>query len=236
MRRLLKQIQDLQDQVNSLDEKEFHHPDTASSSGVSHLPSQPVVVPSSREVLGRDSGLPSMTRNTTGNSGNVFETLPARERSSSAIFKNSGTPISSYCGVQLEKTEKRMGQVREVVREPQNSPKAVPRFQRGAGVFVHTRGPCSHGDVIDYPRFPVSEMHLGKFPDCMEFQSWNVQFKTNLKVSFAQKHVHFRQRVRVHFRRAACSKKTTDSAVGGRLLTGSTSIFVQPEHMKRYRG
>ena len=230
MRRLLKQIQDLQDQVNSLDEKEFHHPDTASSSGVSHLPSQPVVVPSSREVLGRDSGLPSMTRNTTGNSGNVFETLPARERSSSAIFKNSGTPISSYCGVQLEKTEKRMGQVREVVREPQNSPKAVPRFQRGAGVFVHTRGPCSHGDVIDYPRFPVSEMHLGKFPDCMEFQSWNVQFKTVV----CSKTCAFPTKSKSG--RAACSKKTTDSAVGGRLLTGSTSIFVQPEHMKRYRG
>ena len=70
--RLLKQIQELQDQVNSLAEaKEFHDPDTASSSGASHVPSQPVVFPSSREMLGRDSGLPTMTLDTTGNSGNI---------------------------------------------------------------------------------------------------------------------------------------------------------------------
>ena len=73
--RLLEQLQELQDQVNSLKEaKEFHDPDTASSSGASHVPTQPLVIPSSREVLGRDSGLPTASRDTMGNSGNYLET------------------------------------------------------------------------------------------------------------------------------------------------------------------
>ena len=55
---LLKQIRELQEKVNSLtDAKEFRDPDTASCSGVSHVPSQPVVIPKSREVPSRDSGL-----------------------------------------------------------------------------------------------------------------------------------------------------------------------------------
>ena len=33
---------------------------------------------------------------------------------------------------------------------------------------------------MDSTRFPVSEMHLGKFPDSMEFQSWKVNFKTEV--------------------------------------------------------
>ena len=46
---LMVQIQDLQDKVNSLNEaKEFCDPETASSSGLSHLPSQPMKIPSPR--------------------------------------------------------------------------------------------------------------------------------------------------------------------------------------------
>ena len=36
----------------------------------------------------------------------------------------------------------------------------------------------SHGGAMDYPRFLFSEMHLGKFPDPMKFQSWKNNFKT----------------------------------------------------------
>ena len=34
---------------------------------------------------------------------------------------------------------------------------------------------------MDYPRFPISELHLGKLPDSMEFQSWKVNFKTEVR-------------------------------------------------------
>ena len=44
---LLAQVQDLQDKVNSSnDARGFYDPETASSSGVSHVPSQPLSIPS----------------------------------------------------------------------------------------------------------------------------------------------------------------------------------------------
>ena len=96
---LLTQFQDLQNTVNSLsDAREcFYDPATARSSGASHVPSQPLIIPSPREVrsrdsgwprdtrfvmgtsverkqmLSRDSGLPHDTRNVMSTSGNVFE-------------------------------------------------------------------------------------------------------------------------------------------------------------------
>ena len=33
---------------------------------------------------------------------------------------------------------------------------------------------------MEYPRFPISELHLEKFPDSMEFESWKVNFKTEV--------------------------------------------------------
>ena len=44
-------------------------------------------------------------------------------------------------------------------------------------MYDHSGGTCTHSGMIDYPRFPISEMHLGKFPDAMEFQSWKVNFR-----------------------------------------------------------
>ena len=54
----------------------------------------------------------------------------------------------------------------------------MPRFHKGAGVFDHIGGIGSPGGAMDYPRFLFSEMHLGKFPDPMKFQSWKNNFKT----------------------------------------------------------
>ena len=77
---LLTQIHDSQNKVNSLsDAREFYDPETALSSGASCVPSQPLIIPSLRETGSRDSGVPRGTRNITGTSGNVFESLPARE-------------------------------------------------------------------------------------------------------------------------------------------------------------
>ena len=55
----------------------FCDPETANSSGVSHVPSQPMSILSPRGMISRDSGLPHHTRNSLGASGHVFEGLPA---------------------------------------------------------------------------------------------------------------------------------------------------------------
>ena len=111
---LLTQIQDLQNKVNSLnDAREFYDPETASSSGATHVPSPSLNVPSPRGMHSRDSGLPLDTRNSMGTSGNVFESLLAREGPSSAFFEKSKNLASSSCGsgsgntVELKKVVRR---------------------------------------------------------------------------------------------------------------------------------
>ena len=44
----------------------------------------------------------------------------------------------------------------------------------------HTGGAYSHSGMMDYPRIPIAELNLGKFPDSMEFQSWKVNFGTEV--------------------------------------------------------
>ena len=64
---LLTQIQDWQNKVNSLrDARDFYDPETASSSGASHVPSQPLNIPSPTGKLSRDSGLILDTQNSMG--------------------------------------------------------------------------------------------------------------------------------------------------------------------------
>ena len=90
---LLTQVQALQNEVSSLsDAREFLRSEAASSSGASHVPSEPI--PSPRSMPCRDSGLAHDTRTIKGNSGNVFERVPAREGptslSSLGTFKEFG--------------------------------------------------------------------------------------------------------------------------------------------------
>ena len=82
-------------------------------------------------MLGRDSGLPTSARSTAGTSGYVPEGTEAPEGSSSAIFRNSKTPISPYSVIQLEGTEKALGQVKEVMGGPQDSSGGNPESQPG---------------------------------------------------------------------------------------------------------
>ena len=98
MSQLLTQIQDLQNKGNSLsDAREFYDPETARSSGASHVPGKPLTIPSPRTMPSRDSGLPHDTRNAMGASGNVFESLLARDGPSSALFENSRNSRRTRC-------------------------------------------------------------------------------------------------------------------------------------------
>ena len=64
---------------------------------------------------------------------------------------------------------------------------------RAAGVetlnpLYHT-GKFSQNGVMEYPRLPISEMHLGKFPEPLEFQSWKFNFKTEKSAESAFLHI-----------------------------------------------
>ena len=53
-------------------------------------------------------------------------------------------------------------------------------YQPTLNPLYHTEGTCFYNGMMDYTRFPISEMHLGIFIDPMEFQSWKVNFKTEV--------------------------------------------------------
>ena len=77
--------------------KDFYAPETASSSGGSHVPSEPLSIPSLREKIRRDSCLQPYTRNSSTTSGNVFESLHGQGGPFSAL-ENSKKLASSSCG------------------------------------------------------------------------------------------------------------------------------------------
>ena len=79
------QIQELQDKVNSLnDTGKFYDSETASSSGLSHVPLQPLSIPSPRGMVSRDSCLIHGTH--FGLSRNFLEDLLAPESTSSSFL------------------------------------------------------------------------------------------------------------------------------------------------------
>ena len=96
----------------------------------------------------------------------------------------------------LDQTGNFMEKEKEVSQEPMTTI-PIPCFQRRArcggheggnyhtlvtGVQNHTSefGTCSQNGMINYPGYQIPEMHLGKFPDPTEFQSWKVNFRTEV--------------------------------------------------------
>ena len=56
----------------------------------------------------------------------------------------------------------------------------LPHFQSRDGMLNRIGGIYPHNGIMDYPRNPNTEVHLGKFLDSMEFQSWKVNFRTEV--------------------------------------------------------
>ena len=133
-----------------------------------HVPSQPSRIPSPRGVLGRDSGLPYYTRSSMGTSRNAFENLPAQERIS-----------PSLPGIAMRQGEGPR-------REPQSLTIPTPRFTRNHDTWnrMHrTGGTYSPSCMMEAPKFAISELHFGKFPNPDDSQRWRVNFKTEVCVS-----------------------------------------------------
>ena len=71
---LTSQIQELQEGLNYVnDSREFHDVGSICSEKLSHVPSQPAVVPSPRAMFSRDQSLRLDTRNLLGKSVLVFD-------------------------------------------------------------------------------------------------------------------------------------------------------------------
>ena len=70
---LTAQLQEMQDQMNSMnDSGEFHDAESYFGARLSHVSSQPAIIPSSRSMLSRDKRLPLNTWSSSGLQENVF--------------------------------------------------------------------------------------------------------------------------------------------------------------------
>ena len=102
---------------------------------------------------------------------------PAHGGLSSTIFNNSKNSASSCQELRPDITGTTRRRESEMNKKSQNTSIPSLHFQSRCGMLSHTGGTYSHSGMMDYPRIPLSEWNLGKFPDSMEFQSWKV--KTN---------------------------------------------------------
>ena len=72
--------------------------------------------------------------------------------------------------------------------------------------------------MIEYTRFPISELHLGKFPDSMEFRSWKVNFKTEVCSKTAYPHL------KMHWIKEVEMAKSIDELVTSRSIVERTGF------------
>ena len=211
---LLAQMRESQDKVNSLsDAREFHDPETAGSSGASHVTRPPLAKPSYRTVPRRDSGLPPETLNMMGIS-DVFWTTTCSRRTTSKYLEKSRNLASSSRGVKPKLTEHTMTTGSKRTPEQQDLSNSRNILHCGDGISRHIGGTYSHGGMMEYPRFPISELHLAKFPDSMEFESWKVNFKTEVCAKTANPQVTMPWITEVERAKSIDESSTSQSILG----------------------
>ena len=110
--------------------KEFHDPETASSSGMFHDPSQSSWISCPRGMISRESCLPRNKRHSIEISGNDFEDLSVPEDSFPSFFKIPRNLTSSPCRVRSDNIESTMRHGEGLRRESQSSTISTPRFNK----------------------------------------------------------------------------------------------------------
>ena len=161
----------------------FYDPETASSSGLAHVPIQPMSVPSPRGMTSRDSCLQPETRSLHGTLGNVFEDLLAPNEPTAACFGNFRSLANTRCEPVPLNTGRLPPRSDELERNTQNCAIRTPRFAREFSTWnppSHAEGAYPQNCMVEQPRNQVSEMHFDKFPDPSTFQCWKRSFKTEV--------------------------------------------------------
>ena len=178
---LTTRIQELQNEVNCMDDSRDFKDAESARSGLSHVPSQPALLPPYRDpggMLSRPGGM--LSRNdkppdiwdTHGLSGNVFVNPLA---SSSSPYPGGFNPWISNV---TEDTSP------YVTSERQNPDTTLdPRCQSGPSArnsFDPNEGRFSKDYGADQQRLQISEPHFDKFPTPTTFACWKIRFKTEV--------------------------------------------------------
>ena len=67
---------------------------------------------------------------------------------------------------------------------------------------------------MENPRFPISKLHLAKFPDSMEFESWKVNFKTEVCAKTANPQITMSWITEVEKAKSIDESSTSQSILG----------------------
>ena len=185
---LTARIQELQNEVICLnDSRDFKDAESVRS-GLSHVTSQPALLPRFRNpggMLSRSLGM--LSRNdeppdiwdTHGISGNVFVNPPA---SSSSPYPGQG--FNPWISNVTEHTSP------HETSERQTPDTALdPRCQSGPSArnsFDPIEGRCSKNYGADHQRLQISDLHFDKFPNPATFACWKIRFKTEVLYLFTQ--------------------------------------------------
>ena len=98
LQELNSQIQELQDRVNLMnDSTEFQDVESMCSGKLSHVPSQPAIVPSPCGLLSRDQSLRPDTWNLLGTSGNVIRQSTCTNRFIIDTLQRRASLLESEC-------------------------------------------------------------------------------------------------------------------------------------------
>ena len=85
--------------------------------------------------------------------------------------------------------------------------------------FSHVGGTDSLNGMLEYQRIPSSDMHLGKFLNSLGFQSWKVNFKTEVCANSAVPHITAHWIKEVEIAKSIDDLLTSQSITGRRDFT-----------------
>ena len=99
-------------------------------------------------------------------------------------------------------------------RESLNTSMPFHHFPSGGGLLNHTGGTCSHSGMMSYPKFPISELHLGIFLDSLELHRWTVNFKNEVCTRTANPQITIHRIKEVEITKPIDELMTSRSIVG----------------------
>ena len=149
------------------DSREFQDADSTCSGKLSHVPSQPAIVPSLCGMPRRDQSLRSGTWNLLGTSGNVFDSPRAVIHSSSTLYQGM---LHSWN--QSAKAETRDGTGKLVARSEERNRETIPMpsfARRPSTMIFFSPAEVPRNSMADQQRLQVSGLHFDKFPHFQRF-------------------------------------------------------------------
>ena len=102
----------------------------------------------------------------------------------------------------------------EMRRDARSSTIPNQSQERFKNLNNHTSGTDSLNGAMDYPRYSILEIHLGKYPESTEFQGWKVNIKTEICANSQYLHITMQWFTEVEIAKSMGDLMTSRSIAG----------------------